>query len=135
GFPSLRLGRAIARVENGIHDVRVIEGLHRLTTAVHRIEHVREHVDVSERTRLVAYRKQPSGFDLRLLRDVAARAAFREHLETRAQPVIEPDCALSAADFIPQIHPSLKGPAHLDLPDRAALEPNQPDAVDLGSVR
>src|SRR5690606_24562433 len=65
GFPSLRLGRAIARVENGIHDVRVIECLHRLTTAVHRIEHVREHVDVSERTRLVAYRKQPSGFDFR----------------------------------------------------------------------
>src|SRR5690606_22256782 len=38
----------------------------------------------------------------------------------------------SAADFVPQIHPSMKGPAHLNLPDRAALEPNEHDAVVLG---
>ena len=58
-LPLSRSRRAVGRVHDRVDDVAVIEGLPRLATLVHRVEHVGEHVDVAELADLVADREEP----------------------------------------------------------------------------
>nr|HMN83463.1 PhoH family protein [Burkholderiaceae bacterium] len=51
----------------------------------------------------------------------------REHLEARAQEVVEPDRALGPGDLVAQVHAATERPAHLELADRAV----KPDTVQL----
>ncbi len=131
-LPLLRLGGAVTCVHYGVYDVAIVKGLHRLTAVVHCAEHVAEHVDVAELGDLVADGEEPALLHFCLLGDVTLARAGGEHLEAGAQPVVQPDGALGAADLIAQVHATPEGPAYLELADRPALEPDQPDAVVLG---
>ncbi len=120
GLPAFRLHRAVAGVHDRVHDVAVVEGLDGGALRVEGVEHVREHVVVAERRRLVAHREEPARLGLRLLRHVAARPRRREHLEARAEPVVEPDRAVAARDLVAQVHAPAERPRRLELREGAA---------------
>ena len=131
----LRLGRAVAGVDDRVHDVAVVEGLPRRAALVDGVEHVREHVGVAQLGDLVADREEPAARALGLLGHVRLAGAGGEDLEAGAETVVRPDRALGAGDLVAQVHAAAERPADLELAHRSALEPDQRDRVVLGLDR
>ena len=73
----------------------------------------------------------PSAF----LGDVTALADGRVHLQAGAEPVVEPDRAVGAGDFVAEVHAAAERPAHFELADGAVLVAHQADRVVLGLDR
>src|ERR687898_68926 len=74
-LPLTRVRRPVARIDDRVDDIAVVEGLARRAALVERVEHVREHVDVTELGDLVADGEEPAGRRLSLLRHVLAATA------------------------------------------------------------
>src|SRR5918995_4751286 len=73
--PPTRVRRPVARIDARVDDIAVVEGLARRAALVERVEHVREHVDVTELGDLVADGEEPAGRRLSLLRHVLGATA------------------------------------------------------------
>ena len=135
GLPLPRFAGRVAGVHHGVHDVAVVQRLARRASLVERAEHVVEHVDVAELRQLVADGEEPAARRLGFLGDVACALAGREHLEPGAEEVVRPDRPLGPRDLVTEIHPTAECPRHLELAERARLEPDQADRVVLGLDR
>src|SRR5262249_49315972 len=117
-LPLPRLGRAVAGIDNRVHHVAVVERLHRRPALVHRVEHVREHLDVAELGDLVADRAEPAARGRGLPRDLPGARARAERVDPRAQEVVEPDRPSRARDLVAQVHPAAERPRDLELAHR-----------------
>ena len=138
-LPALGAHGAVAGVHDRVHHVAVVESLLRLPTGVQRVQHAAEHVRVAQLGHLVAHGEQPAAVPLGLLGHVASLPDVGKHLETGAQPVVDPDRAFAARHLVAQVHAPAEAPAHLELPDGPVLVAHQADGavlhldrVDLG---
>src|SRR5579863_167612 len=131
GLPQLGLCGTIGRIQYGIHDIPVIEGLLRRLPVLKGIENIGEHMIVAEIVDLITQGEQPAACTLGLLRHIVCALAGREHLQPRPQTTIDPDRPLRTHYLIAQVHPATKGPADLKLPDGPILIFDQPDRVIL----
>src|SRR5579863_2886659 len=112
-LPQLGLRGPVRRIQYGVHDIAVIEGLLRRLPVLKGIEDIREHMIVPEIVDLITNREQPAGRALRLLRHIVRSLARREHFQPGPQTVVDPDGTLRTHHLIAEVHPAAEGPADL----------------------
>ena len=129
GFPLFGFGRFIARIQNGIDYISVIESFAGCGAFFDAIKHLGEHMIVTQFIELIAHREKPASIRFCFFRDIISALPGREHFKTSTEKTIDPNGSFCSHHFIPEIQSAAEGPAHFKLCNGTILIFYQRDRV------